>query len=238
MDTGRERTYRGRVSSPGEQRRPDDGGPPYPNPYSDRPPAGQPDRPGGPYGSQSDAPPYVYNPYGNFSYPSSYPVPPAGLGPEGAAAPARRPGVLHAALVLLLLSAAPYLLSGLLLVLVAGDAATSVPQAQLDQLRELGVDVEQVVRAFGVGLLVVALVFVLLAVLAWRGRRWARALLAVLTVGFVLMALVSVLAASSQGAALDPGGLLVIAGPAVLALVGVVLMFRPAARAWFDRLRA
>ena len=230
MDTGRGRTYRGGVSSPGEQRRPDDAGDPYPNPYT-----GRPDQ--GPYGPQADAPPYVYNPYGNVAYPSSYPVPPAGLGPEGTAVPARRPGSVTLALVLQLVSAVPYLLSGLFMVAGAAAAEAALPASQLEQLRQLGVDVEQVLRTVGFVVLGIALAFVVLAVLAWAGRRWARALLAVVTVGFVLMAILFVAAAASQGTAVDGGSLLVIVGPGVLALIGVVLMFRPAARAWFDRPR-
>jgi hypothetical protein len=234
VDRGEGRTYGGGVSSPGE-RRPDDGGDPYPNPYTNPPASGGP---GGPYGSQADAPPHVYNPYGNFSYPSSYPVPPAGLEPDGAAAaPARRPGSLNLALVLLLVSAVPYLLSGLLMVAGAGQVEEALPASQLEQLRQLGVDIEQVVRTAGVVVLGLAAVFLVLAVLAWTGRRWARGLLAALAVGFVLMVLVVLLGASSQGTAVDGASLLVIAGPAVLAVVGVVLMFRSAARAWFDRAR-
>jgi hypothetical protein len=231
VDRGGGRTYRGGVSSPGE-RRPDEGGDPYPDPYAGHAPSG------GPGGPQPDAPPHVYNPYGNYSYPSSYPVPPAGLGSDGvAAAPARRPGSLHLALVLLLLSAVPYLLSGLLMVAGAGQVEEALPASQLEQLRQLGVDIEQVVRTAGVVVLGLAAVFVLLAVLAWGGRRWARGLLAALAVGFGLMVLVVVLGASSQGTPVDGASLLVLAGPAVLAVVGVVLMFRPAARAWFDRAR-
>jgi hypothetical protein len=237
VDRGRGRTYGGGVSSPGE-RRPDDGGAPYPNPYTDRPPAGAPGSPYDPQpGSSADAPPYVYNPYGNYSYPSSYPVPPAGLGSDDAAVPVRRPGSLHLALVLLLVAAVPYLLSGLLMVVGAGEVEAALPEAQLQQLRDLGVDIEQVVRTAGVLMLGVAAVFVLLAVLAWTGRRVARGLLAALTAGFVLMVLVVVLGASAQGTAVDAGSLLVVGGPAVLAVIGVVLMFRPAARAWFDRRR-
>ena len=59
------------------------------------------------------------------------------------------------------------------------------------------------IRITGFVMLAVALGYVLLGVLAWSGRRWARALLAATTVGFVLMVAASVLAAGSQGLPLD-----------------------------------
>jgi hypothetical protein len=59
-----------------------------------------------------------------------------------------------------------------------------------------------------------------------------------MTAGFVLMVVASLAAVSGQGLAVDGGSLLVIGGPALLAVVGVVLMFRAPARAWFaERLR-
>jgi hypothetical protein len=47
----------------------------------------------------------------------------------------------------------------------------------------------------------------------------------------------SVAAAGSQGLPVDAASLLLLAVPAVLALVGVVLLFGPAARDWFSRPR-
>ncbi len=226
------------MSSAGDPHRPDDGprpDQPYPGPAGP-PTAGHPYGPT-PHDAGGGVPPHVYNPYGNVSYPSTYPVPPAGLGPDDAAPPVRRPGSVHLALVLLVLAALPYLLIGLLAAAASGDLAAAVPPDQLAQLQQLGVDLEQVVRATGLVMLGVALVVVLLAVLAWTGRGWARALLAAMTVGFVLMVLASVAAASSQGAVVDAGGLLVLALPVVLAAVGVGLLFGSAARAWFSRPR-
>jgi hypothetical protein len=226
------------VSSAGEPHRPDDG-PRADQPYPTPDPAGRPYGPT-PYDDPAPGrgvPPHVYNPYGNVSYPATYPVPPAGQGPDDAAPPVRRPGTVNLALVLLVLAALPYLLIGLLAMAASGDVEAAVPPDQLAQLQQLGVDLEQVVRATGAVLLAVALVFLLLAVLAWTGRGWARALLAAMAGGFVLTVLASVAAASSQGAVLDVAGLLVLALPVVLAAVGVGLMFGSAARAWFARPR-
>jgi len=240
VDTGRTRTYRGDVTSPGDPQRPDDAG--RTGPEHGRPGPDHPPRPFGPTPYDDPAadpsnPPYVYNPYGNVTYPASYPsypTPPAGLGPDDASPPAHRPGSVTVGLVLAVISALPYLLVGFLAVAAAGTIEAAVPPEQLAQLQQVGVHLEQVVRSTGVVLLVVALLFVLLAVLAWTGRRWARALLAAMTTGFVLMAFVSVAAASSQGVAMDGASLVVIAGPALLAVAAVALMFGSAARAWFS----
>lgn len=231
MDTGRGRPYRDDVSSPGDAPRDDD----------PRRPAGWPQeqqsRPYGatPYDDGAAQPPYVYNPYGNVSYPSSYPVPPAGLGQDDAAPAVRRPGSVHLALGLLLVSALPYLFIGLLLVTGAGAGVAELPPEQLRQLQELGVDPAQLVRTAGTLLLAVALVFLLIAVLAWTGRRWARGLLAALTAGFVLLLVASFVAAG--GIPVDGASLVVGLLPLVLAVVGVALMFGAGARAWFARPR-
>ena len=217
-------------------------------PYVPRPPYGAPAYPGSPYdrspydqsrgtGDGGPAePPYVYNPYGNYPYPASYPTSPAGLGPEPVLPP-RRPGSLHLALLLVVLSAVPYLLVGLLAVAGAGQAATALPPEDLAQLQQLGIDLAQVIRITGFVMLAVALGFVLLGVLAWGGRRWARALLAATAAGFALMVVTSVVAAGSQGLALDAASVAVLAVPLILALAGVGLMFAPAARDWFARRR-
>lgn len=207
----------------GPPRTPDDG--------PDRP---APVPPPGPtqYGDPGPGlPPHVYNPYGDVAYPASYPVPPAGLG-AAAPPPARRPGSVHLALALLLLSVLPYLLIGLLAFSAAGNVEEAVPPDALPPLPP-GVDLEQLVRTTGIVLLGVALVFGLLAVLAWTGRAWARALATAMVGGFVLM----VIASAAGAAAVGPTGLLVLAVPLVLAAAGVALLFGSAARAWFSRPR-
>ena len=208
---------------------------PYdPSPYAPGPQAQAPVD--GPTGATPAEPPYVYNPYGNYPYPASYPTSPAGLGPEPVLPP-RRPGSLHLALLLVVLSAVPYLLVGLLAVAGAGQAATALPPEDLAQLQQMGVDLAQVIRITGFVMLAVALGFVLLGVLAWGGRRWARALLAATAAGFVLMVVTSVVAAGSQGLPLDAASVAVLGVPLILALAGVGLMFAPAARDWFARRR-
>ena len=225
------------MSSPGDGRVPDER--PGPDPAPPGPAEAWPGPPSGqlPHGPAQPADlPYVYNPYSNYQYPASYPASPAGLGPEPLPPP-RRPRLLHLALLLVVLSSLPYVLVGVLALAGAGQAATALPPEDLAQLQELGVDLAQVVRITGVLLLAIALLYVLLGVLAWTGRRWARALLALLTVGFMLMVAASVLAAGSQGLALDAGSVVVLGLPLTLALLGLGLMFHPAARDWFARRR-
>ena len=214
------------MSSPGDPYRPDDG----PRPEQQYPAPGHPHGPT-PY-DEPGLPPHVYNPYGNVSYPATYPVPPAGLGPGDPPPAARRPGSVHLALVLLLLSALPYLLIGLLAAVAAGDLEAAVPPGGLPQLPP-GVDLEQVVRVTGVVILGVALVFLLLAVLAWTGRGWARALTAAMVGGFALMALAS----GAQTGGVGVAAVLILAVPVLLAAAGVALLFGPAARPWFSRPR-
>jgi hypothetical protein len=86
-------------------------------------------------------------------------------------------------------------------------------------------------------MLVIAGIFLLLAVLAWMGRRWARALVITMTAGFVLMVIALVAAAGSQGLPVDNAALLLLALPVVLALGGVALLLGSAARRWFSRPR-
>ena len=180
------------MSTPGDGRAPDERDLPAPSGPGRTP--GRPSTPGPPQYSQPPVrdrgptdpaaePPYVYNPYGNFPYPASYPSSPAGLGPEQVLPPPRRPGSLHLALLLVVLSALPYLLVGLLAVVGAGQAAAALPPEDLAQIQELGVDLEQLVRVTGFVLVATALVYLLLGVLAWTGRRWARGLLTALTAG-------------------------------------------------------
>ena len=144
--------------------------------------------------------------------------------------PPRRPGSLHLALLLVVLSAVPYLLVGLLAVAGAGQAATALPPEDLAQLQQLGVDLAQMIRITGFVMLAVALGFSCSG--CWRGagaggrgrcspRR---------PPGSSLMVVTSVVAAGSQGLPLDAASVAVLGVPLILALAGVGLMFAPAAR--------
>ena len=139
---------------------------------------------------------------------------------------------MHLALVLLLLSALPYLVIGLLAFTAAGDIAAAVPPGGLPQLPP-GVASSSWSAPPARCCWASPLVFLLLAVLAWTGRGWARALTAAMVGGFALMAVAS----AAQVGAVGALAVVMIALPVLLAAVGVALLFGAAARAWFSRPR-
>lgn len=184
-----------------------------PGQYGSQPYGGQP------YGGQpytGDAGQYAYNPYG-----TAYP---AGLG-QDEVEPVRRPGIMVLSLVLLILAALPFLAVGGLLVAVPFDAASlPLDAATEQQLAESGVTLDTLVsalRVFGGVVFALALAYIAFAVLAFRGRNWARIVLTILTVGFALLLLGGVFA----GGVVDIGStafLLLVLGASV---AGTVILF-------------
>lgn len=216
-----------------------------PPPYGQ--PPGRPDYP--PTAQYPPAPGYgeqPYNPYGHQfpaadqfpavdRYPGGYPVP----------APARRSAGVAVALVLHVLSALPFLAGAALLILGGASVQSMVPADQLAEFQSVtGVDPFAVLYGFAVFVGAVALLFLIFAVLAFARRNWARILVTIMTVFFVLLTGVGVLAGLAGGAAVDPtlgggaqvaGGVLVGAVPALLALIGTILLFTPGANRFFAR---
>ncbi|HVL83687.1 MAG TPA: hypothetical protein VM367_05230 [Pseudonocardia sp.] len=194
-----------------------------------------PQDPQNPYGRPSGYPPGGADP--GYGPPPGYPYQgygaPAGLpygapGPE--AEPARRPGTVTVALVLLLLSALPFLLGGIAVLLGSGDLA--IPPEVQEQFDEAGVTTADIVAATqvaGVIMAALAALFVLLAVLAFAGRRGARIAVTVLTVLFALLLLPAGLFALIG----DPVSGLIVLAVIGAAIVGVVLLFSPAASRWY-----
>jgi hypothetical protein len=202
--------------------------PPY-NPYAQQgqPPYGQP----GQYGQ-----PQQYNPYGQ---PGQYAGTPfgaeaAGMGPDDTK-PLRRPGIMVLALVLLILSSVPFLLIGAGLLALPLETGAIPPEVE-QQLQQAGFTPEMAIsalRGVAVVILVLALLYVLFAVLAFLGRNWARIILTIMTVGFTLM----LLAGTLTGAAADPGGLVVVLVIAALSVGGTIIMFLPEPGRWFGSAR-
>jgi hypothetical protein len=190
-----------------------------PGQYASPPPAGQQYPP---YAAPGQSP-YGYSPYGSPG--------PAGFD-QGHEPPASRPGIMVLGLVLMVLASIPFLFGGLVGLFAPIDAG-SIPASVLNdpQLVAAGATPELVISAVRVvaGILVVmALIYVLFAVLAFRGRNWARILVTVLSVGFVLL-----LAASLAGGATS-GGLLGFVAFVVVAVVGgVVVLFLPDSNRFF-----
>lgn len=180
-----------------------------------------------PYGDQGG---YAYNPYGAY---------PAGTG--GAAEPPApsRPGLQILALILQIIASLPFLFVGVAFLVVPLNTAnlpTELSQLQTDP-RFAGTDITpelivSLVRTIAVIVLVAALVYLLLAVLSFAGRNWARIVLAVVSAGFVLLLLFGLV---TGGATADT--LLVLGVLLVLIVASVVIAFLPPSNAWYAHRR-
>ncbi len=197
------------------------GQPQQPSPYAQTGRFGPGPGPG-PYGS--DAP--VYSPY-------STPYP-AGLDTQPDE-PVGRPGIMMLALVLLILSTLPFLFSGIVLLLVPLTPDT-IPPGVLDDpaLVRAGATPELLVsalRAGGVVVLVLGLLYILMAALSFLGRNWARIVLTIMSTGSVLLlgfALVS-------GPGSDAASALLLGAILFLAVVGTILLFLPPSARYYAR---
>lgn len=203
----------------------------YP-PTSQYPPAGQ-HPPAGGY-----APAQGYNPYGHEypavdAYPGGYPQ-----------APARRTGGMVFALLLHILASLPFLGGAALVVLAGATVQSMVPAEQLAEFQQAtGVDLFAVLYGFAIFVGVVALLFVLFAILTFAGRNWARILGTLMTVVFVVITGFAVFTGLAGGiATADPSlsgggglvaGLAVTAAPGLFALIGTILNFTSGANRFF-----
>jgi hypothetical protein len=132
-------------------------------------------------------------------------------------------------LVLLILSTLPFLAVGAALLAVPLDQLLP-PQAGLEELE----GAEQVQSVMAVIFLFPALLYILFAVLAFLGHNWARIVLTIMTVGFALLMLLSVVFTLIGGDFVNAVFPLV-----VLAMIvgGTVIMFLPDSSRWFQRAR-
>jgi len=207
------------VSTPGQGEGPtgSQGGQPYqPNPPGTYGSTGQPP----PYGAP---PPYAQQP-GQFEY-NPYGSPyPAGLGDENVPR-ASRPGLMVLSLVLLCLSALPFLLLGLLLLAVPLDIDAVLPTVDPNgQLAEAGIapdQLESIVRVMGGVFAGLSVVYIVFAVLAFTGKNWARIVVALLTAGFAML----LLAGLVTGGAADSGSLALVGLLLIASIGGTVILF-------------
>ena len=138
-------------------------------------------------------------------------------------------------LVLLILSSLPFLAAGVLL-LAAPLNVAAIPPEYEQQLSQAGLTPEMAVSALrGVAavILVVAVLYVLFAVLTFLGRNWARIILTIMTVGFTLLMLVSMF----TGAAADTGSLVFILVIVAASVGGTIITFLPEPSRWFRSAR-
>jgi hypothetical protein len=220
----------------GQQAPPGYGQGPQYNPYAQQgqPQYGQPGQYGGQPGQYGQ--PQQYNPYGQ---PGQYAGTPfsgdaAGLGPDDGGR-VSRPGLMVLSLVLLILSALPFLAAGVVLLATPLDADTIPPEYE-DQLAQAGFTPEMAVsalRGFAAVILVLAVLYVLFAVLTFMGRNWARIILTIMTVGFTLLMLLGMLA----GGAGDTVSLVFILVIVALSVGGTIITFLPDPSRWFRSAR-
>jgi hypothetical protein len=200
--------------------------PPY-DPYAQQgqSPYGQPGQYGQPYNPYGQPGQYAGTPFGAEA---------AGLGPDDTK-PLRRPGIMVLALVLLILSSVPFLLAGAGLLALPLETGAIPPEVE-QQFQQAGLTADMAIsflRVFAVVMLVLALLYVLFAVLAFLGRNWARIVLTIMTVGFTLM----MLAVTFTGAAGDMGSLVVFLAIVALSVGGTIIMFLPEPSRWFGSAR-
>jgi hypothetical protein len=203
--------------------------------YGQQPTYGQQGAYGGqqPYGGSSygagDNNAYAYSPYGA---PPPYP---AGLDDAGVGGVAR-PGIMGLSLGLIILSALPFLAVGALMAIVNFSSVIPPEVFNNPQLAEAGITQDNIlsaIRVIGGVMAVIALLYIIFAVQAFRGRNWARILVAVMTVGFALLMLFSLIGGGTS----DISGLIFLLAVLLASVGGTVLMFLPAAGRFFHNPR-
>lgn len=179
-----------------------------------------------PYPAQGQPRSAGYDPYGGSA--------PVGWG-KADEEPVKRPGLMVLALVLMIMVALPFLVGGVagLATVTANDIPAEV-LSNADVLRAGGtpaliLQAVQLVLGF---LVVVAVIYLMLAVVAFRGRNWARIVLTVLTVAFVLLLLAGLASGSTTG-----GLIAFVVAIAVAMIGGVVILFLPDSNRFFSRPR-
>jgi hypothetical protein len=138
----------------------------------------------------------------------------------------------------LIISTLPFLAAGALLLLIPIDLSVIPPELGLEeQLDQAGLTTDTLVSALRAGaavILVLALLYLLFAVLAFLGRNWARIVLTVMTVGFTLL----MLATTLTGASGDTGSLLLLLVIVAASVGGTVILYLPDPSRYFRRTRA
>jgi hypothetical protein len=211
--------------------------------YGGGPPYDQPGGYGGPGwpGAAGQQPPYGQPPYGQgpphgalppYPQPAHGPYPGQGYPPGPAGYAVTPPASVWIGAGLLILSALPAM---------AGGALTLAGQFSAEAMQIVGGAPSQVMDAFdraqvasGVVLIVLALIYVTLAVVAALGRGWARTMLVVLTAIFDLPLLVSLAALIELADGRLPVGLAaVLAGIVLASIGGLVILYLPAHRQYY-----
>lgn len=214
----------GQQSPPPGQYGPQHGGQYGPPPGQYQGPPGQYGGQQSPYGGQQPyepataQQPFTYNPYG------SAPVP-AGLQHDDVA-PVQRPGLMIVAFVLTFVATLPFLLGGAL-ALIAPPSPDELPAAVLanPRLVQAGMTPDllvSIVRLVGAIALFVAAAYLMFALIALTGKKWARVVLTIMTALFVLLIVIVTPFGELRGAGVGLFGAIIL-----LSLGGVVLLYLP-----------
>ncbi len=218
-------------------------GPGAPDPGAAQPPGapqypGATQYPGAPQypGASQYPPPQPYQPTGGYPYGQPYASPygPPPAGTDGTPTPTVRPGAVVLGLVLMVLSALPFLGFGLLFLLAPLGPELFPPDLLATPgVAEAGItSVEQLVallRTGGAVLTGLSVVYLVFVVIGFLGHNWARILTAVLTGASAVLLLLGVLST----VATDPLSAVILLVPLVLSVAGIVMWFRPPASRWY-----
>jgi hypothetical protein len=132
----------------------------------------------------------------------------------------------------------PYLGIGAILLVVPLDLSVVPPEIGLDeQLRQANLTPEDLVTALRVmagTILVLALLYILFAVLAFLGHSWARIVVTIMTAGFTILMLLIAVSALMGG---DIVSTVLALMPVALIVGGTVIMFLADSSRWFQRAR-
>ncbi|GAA4862588.1 hypothetical protein GCM10023403_29060 [Pseudonocardia benzenivorans] len=239
----------------GEQYGAPSGQPQYGQPQYGQPQYGQPQ-----YGQQYEQPqygqqpdPYGANQYGANQYGANQyggapaynvynPYADGGSGPSGgAAAPVARPAGVWVGMILLVISALPYLAYGVVIALASNQLTSRISTDDLAKLQQANINLTQIALIAGVVLIAFAVLHIALSIAAFMGRNGGRVTVTVFVVLYTLLiagGVASLFALAGQRGvtvdlAVDPLGLAIGVGPLVLAIVGVILLYAGGASTWF-----
>ncbi|AEA27741.1 hypothetical protein Psed_5613 [Pseudonocardia dioxanivorans CB1190] len=239
----------------GEQYGAPSGQPQYGQPQYGQPQYGQPQYGQPQYGQQYEQPqygqqpdPYGANQYGANQYGGApaynvyNPYADGGSGPSGgAAAPVARPAGVWVGMILLVISALPYLAYGVVIALASNQLTSRISTDDLAKLQQANINLTQIALIAGVVLIAFAVLHIALSIAAFMGRNGGRVTVTVFVVLYTLLIAGGVAApfilAGQRDVTLDltvdPLGLAIGVGPLVLAIVGVILLYAGGASTWF-----
>ncbi|WP_141566326.1 hypothetical protein [Pseudonocardia sp. N23] len=201
--------------------------PRYSEQYGQQPYGGQPQ-----YGQQQGY--NIYNPYADAG-------PAYGGGGEEPARDVKRPVPVWIGMILLVISALPYLAGGVVIAVASNQITSRISTDDLAKLQQVGINLAQIALVVGVVFIVFALIHIALAVAAFLGKNGGRISITALVVLYTLVVVgglvVLFVGAGSQNVSLtvssDPLSLLIGFGPLVLSIIGVILLFVGNASAWY-----